>query len=513
MGKSSILMLLGPKFQDFGCDVGKKFLHRQGGGKIHGIFTGSSLGIKSLQDSLQNESGYFWHLQTEEKKWLTADISIEELSSQLSEMDDKLGAGVAGRLLICDRRIGQGFIRGGLCRPDEIANLVNQAPEINPQKYLIGLYSFLQEVINLTQPDVVFCYAVAGAPALGLAEICRTKKIPFTRLNTSRIKGLNVIDDSATGELNCIAKTYKAALHGTIKLEQEQVKAKELLAEFRKSPEPPEYAKRNQKLLQNDNIWKETGKALLKLIYFPARSLIKKQPYSETKQGLARVWFNTWMIWKKAFLGKKTFAQKPPIDRPFIYFPLHVDPEASTMVLSPWHTDQIGVIEALAKSAPAEMVILVKEHAPMLGKRPRGFYKTISAMPRVILVGPEQNGLSLVAKSSLTAVITGTAAWEAIRLQKPTIVIGNSPFLAIGEGVIHEPCLANLPHAIHKALNMKPASDEALTLYIAACLAESFEMSSSLLWGEYENHSEQERQKAVDYIVNGITRMMKEKSQ
>ena len=55
----------------------------------------------------------------------------------------------------------------------------------------------------------------------------------------------------------------------------------------------------------------------------------------------------------------------------FFYVPIHVDPDAFTMVLSQRRTDQFVSIEALAKAAPARTRIVAKEHRPMLARRPR----------------------------------------------------------------------------------------------------------------------------------------------
>lgn len=507
----NVFMLFAPKFSQFGVDVAKELLKKYGGGKIFGICVGPLNLVKSIENSLGDQCGKLWHLHTEEQKWLTKDWSMKDLSKKLSRIDNELGVGTLGRFIVADRRVGKGFVRGGLCRPDTIAQKIETAPQLQPQKYIAGLYNFIESVLDETQPNLIFCYAVAGAPALALAEISQAKGIVFARLNTTRIGQSNVIDDSPTGQLDCVARTYKSLVNNQLNLEQERVKAKKILEDFRSHPEPPEYTKRNQELLKAQNPLKITLKALLGTPYHLAKCWVKKQSYLEARQAISRNFFGARVMWKKALLNQATFTSDLPTkDRPFIYFPLHVDPEASTMVLSPWHTDQISVIESLAKSAPAEMIIVVKEHAPMLGKRPRGFYEKIATMPRVILIGPEHNGLSIVQKAELTAVITGTAAWEAIRLGKPTLIIGNSPFLAIGEGMIHEPCLANLPSSISKALTIPSASDEALELYLTACLAESFEMSSSLLWGKYEQHSEQERQKAVNNIVNGIEKRITE---
>ncbi|ODN65371.1 hypothetical protein [Methylophaga muralis] len=132
------------------------------------------------------------------------------------------------------------------------------------------------------------------------------------------------------------------------------------------------------------------------------------------------------------------------------------------MVLSPWHTNQLAVIEALAKSIPHDAILVVKENPAMLGLRPKDFYETICSFPRVVLINPYSSGLNWIKKTDMTVVITGTAAWEALRLKKPVIVIGDSPFLHVGEGVIIEPCLSNLNIAIQNAFKIKPASDEAI---------------------------------------------------
>ena len=59
----------------------------------------------------------------------------------------------------------------------------------------------------------------------------------------------------------------------------------------------------------------------------------------------------------------------------YIYYPLHVDPKLSTMVLSPYHTNQLAIIESLAKNIPPHFYLVVKEHFPMIGFRPKDFTK------------------------------------------------------------------------------------------------------------------------------------------
>ena len=171
------------------------------------------------------------------------------------------------------------------------------------------------------------------------------------------------------------------------------------------------------------------------------------------------------------------------------------------MVLSPWHTDQIAVIEALAKAAPAHMQVAVKEHRPMLGRRPGGFYRQIASnAPDHYSWNPDHSTFDLIEKAQLVAVITGTAAWEALLLRKPVLIVGDSPFLALGEGLVHETDLSQLPQAIEAALSLPPASDETLAFYLAASDAEAFDMPSSLLWGEYRSHAS-DRHRSVSAMI------------
>ena len=168
----SLLMLFAPTFDHFGCDVARAFLAKCGGGRVHGLCTGAYKFHEHVATELEEFGGRFWRLENEERTWLAMPASSEEL--QAIERD--LGPGAFGRIVTADRRVGRGFVRGGLTRPDRIGRSVSRDPATAAQRYVNGLYRFLQTVLQETEPDVVFCYAVAGAPAVALAELCRARR-------------------------------------------------------------------------------------------------------------------------------------------------------------------------------------------------------------------------------------------------------------------------------------------------------------------------------------------------
>ena len=66
-------------------------------------------------------------------------------------------------------------------------------------------------------------------------------------------------------------------------------------------------------------------------------------------------------------------AAMPPSGAPYVYVPLHFQPEMTTLVLAPFCVDQIAVIENVAKTLPIDHRLYVKEHKASLGRRPFGY--------------------------------------------------------------------------------------------------------------------------------------------
>ena len=500
----SLLMLFAPKFDHFGCDVARAFLAKSGGGRVHGLCSGSREVHEHVAAELGAFGGRFWRLEDEELTWLAAPASNDEL--QAIERD--LGPGAFGRIVTGDRRVGRGFVRGGLTRPDRIGRSVSRDPATAAQRYVNGLYRFLQTVLQETEPDVVFCYAVAGAPAVALAEVCRMRGIPFRVLTYTRIGDGHVLDEDAPGRLPLVARRFEQARDGYSPFAPSLLAAaREHLKAFRAAPVAPKSMVVTSMPSHPFSALAAGVRFLLHLMLFCLKEACHGRPPGVQA---TRQLFKVWITLRRRFERLIHFSPIETLPRDFIYFPLHIDPEASTMVLSPWHTDQLAIIESVAKSAPAHFRIAVKEHAPMLGLRPRGYYRQIARMPRVTLLHPQHSSFDLIAKAALTVTITGTAAWEAILLGRPALIIGDSPFLPIGEGFVYERDLTRFPRAIESALATPPASDEILTLYIAALQSEAFELPMSLLWGDYGAHSADQRHAGSAAIANEIARVLDE---
>jgi hypothetical protein len=111
----------------------------------------------------------------------------------------------------------------------------------------------------------------------------------------------------------------------------------------------------------------------------------------------------------------------------YIYLPLHVIPESSTTVLSPYYINETFIIESISKAIRADQYVVVKEHWSMIGFRPISFYKKVKGLPNVILIDPTNYDLprDYIKNSDLVVTISGSAALEASFMGKNSLVFSD----------------------------------------------------------------------------------------
>ena len=124
----------------------------------------------------------------------------------------------------------------------------------------------------------------------------------------------------------------------------------------------------------------------------------------------------------------KKYAVAPDYSKKFVFFPLHFQPESSTLYCSPKYEKQLVAIDAIAKSLPADTFLYIKEHYQMLGKRPLSFYKELQQYPNVVLIDPWENARIIIQHCEAVFTLTGTAGFEAFLLGKPVLLAGRTAF-------------------------------------------------------------------------------------
>ena len=127
--------------------------------------------------------------------------------------------------------------------------------------------------------------------------------------------------------------------------------------------------------------------------------------------------FLTTNLYLSIFSSKKTNTKK------IVYFPLQVQPEASTATTSPFFVNLVSTIELISKSLPIGYMLIVKEHpvAPK-GRRTLSTYRRINSFHNVSIVNSKVNGKDLIRNSEIVIGFGGTTLIESILLGSKILI-------------------------------------------------------------------------------------------
>ncbi len=124
--------------------------------------------------------------------------------------------------------------------------------------------------------------------------------------------------------------------------------------------------------------------------------------------------------------GNRFVDDDRKITSPYVFFPLHVEPE---LVLARWARPWLNQIEAvrnISLSIPVTWKVVVKEHPQMMGRRPLSYYRKLLMIPNVLLYDPWASTVSAIRNSMGVFVIRGALALDAAIYGKPVICLGHS---------------------------------------------------------------------------------------
>lgn len=131
----------------------------------------------------------------------------------------------------------------------------------------------------------------------------------------------------------------------------------------------------------------------------------------------------------------KKHIAKIDLNKKFIFFAMHYQPEKTTFPQGECFQEQLLAIKIISASLPEGWLLYVKEHPTQFQTstsfwaknfREVNDYKMISMLKNVQLVPLDMDSKYLIEKAQIVSTITGSIGWEAmIRYNKPIAIFGN----------------------------------------------------------------------------------------
>lgn len=317
---------------------------------------------------------------------------------------------------------------------------------------LVNAFNFYEDLYQNERPDLVLIPGYGSMAHVVSHFVARHMGIPMlspvpTRISDSLVPGYDALERLIYWQTPLNERSAGDAQ----KIRQE---VDIFLANFRNRPERP----------VNETILDHTHAVSLGHLYrffrYAYRYWISgNYAKDHTKPNpIKKLWLEAVPKIRRRILSKNKNWEEynPSVD--YVYFPLHLQPEATTMLLAPFYLDQLSVIENIAKSVPIGYRVVVKEHPQMLGRRPKEYYDRIKGIANVVVISPFVDSFTVIRNAKLIFTITGTAGMEGLILGKPVITLGSVIYNAcslvkhaaniaptLWAEVIRE-CLANYQH-------------------------------------------------------------------
>jgi hypothetical protein len=200
-----------------------------------------------------------------------------------------------------------------------------------------------------------------------------------------------------------------------------------------------------------------------------------------------------------AFYSHKGLTRTDLPDGPFVYFPLHLIPESSVLVLSDT-LNELDCVFQLSKALPVDWRIVVKVNANMIldgDTHPNSYYLQFDRIQNVQFINPAVPSATIIQRAAAVASISGTALLEAAIYDKPSIRWGKPEFDVIDTIMKFE------PEDVRDHIT-RPSPSRNLKFFIQACFNLGMRLDLNMLIEGRTEDNRQQYDREIELIERSI---------
>lgn len=403
------------------------------------------------------------------------------------ELEMRLGL-TLNRLSVSNRHYGRGYALGGFNHPR--SRMSEGSSHEDVLRHYLAALGFWEDEIRQRKLTLV----LDGSKELAVAA--RQHEIPFRLMTGSRYRNYHYWAWNEFFENPEFAAAYHA-IPGENLLPVELDLPPIGHAEFR------EVAMRRLHLAA---ALKRIAFETARYAYWSLRGYEKAKGYylSENIKYFYRIWAQGLRLRRLATTRLAALE-----GRPFVFYPLQVEPEAALQGLSPEYFCQLALIAAISRDLPAGTPLAVKEHFTAVGRRPADFYRQMAEFKNVVLIDPVEHGVACTRQATATITICGSAGFEAAIMGKPVVAYGRHNIYNLLPHVRLVTDESELPAILREVLAGSAPSDQTRrdgARFLQAVIARSFDMRgfSYLALDRFDSEAVRD---ACDCLVRSVGEM------
>ncbi len=342
-------------------------------------------------------------------------IHQESILQRLEKLEKDSGELIVD-FLQSDRKFALGFHYMGIQYP--IFHFKQPLSYWNTLRFCVELIDYFEKTYNEVQPSLILLDGVASLQTKLMCVLARLRNIPIRILRTSRIGNCFHWDPNEFGYTPKVEEVFHTLEH----VEPTQYK------------KPAQYVAFQSKktMLHRKYTLNQTARRILKsihkrgmeYIYYMVHGYLR-YPRIPLSSDIYTYGITSYLQYRKLMhIVKKHGRESLP--EQYVFFPLQLSPEATTMIFEPQMNNQLSIIDLIIKALPVGVKLVVKEHFSSIGLRPLDFYRWLDTVPNAYVASPYMDGAELVFNSLATVTITGTPGFEAAMAGVPVITFGRN---------------------------------------------------------------------------------------
>lgn len=360
-------------------------------------------------------------------------------------------------------------------------------PLLQREDMLKRLQVTAREVIaflDREKPDAVVISVAGSIASLLLWHIAKKRGIPTLMSQATRVGNRMVWTEDFHSQ-TFVNKRFKELQGGAIS--PLLAEAKTFLQAFCERPytyKPDLLPSHNLQAHRLGNIRFLAPGRLAWSLYWHARTLVRQLASPPRDYTDTHIWWQTWDKLKRkvrGLRGYEKFYSGPVQGERYAFFALQQEPEVSILLYTPYHTNQLDFVRAAAHALPIDMMLYVKEHPEMVGRRTRAYYEEITKLPNVRLLDPRIESFGILKGADLILTIAGTVGWESSLFGKPVITFGKAPYSDL-PGIVQCGDFNELPYLVQRQLHEYRYDELTVAQYVAAILEDSVAVDYYKMW-------------------------------